>query len=483
MVDVRATDSLDSAGAGPAAVRGGVLRLAGFAAGTLVSLVAAGVMFRHLGVEDAGRLLTVVALVTVAGGITDAGLTGIALRESAQRVGPERDAVLRDLLGLRIALTLVGVAGAVGFAAVAGYGRTAVAGAAIAGVALVLQSLQSALGIGLQTSLRQGWVTVADVARQVASALAVVALAVAGARLLPFFAANVAGGLVAVGVLVAVVRGTIPLRPSVDLERWRALLRDTGTYAVATAIGAVYFRIAIVLVAMLTGERETGYFAASFRGVEVMLVVPQLLVGAAFPIFARAARDDRERLSLSIGKVFDAMLVLGLLVGVGLTAGAPVVIDVVAGPGYGPAADVLRVHGVGLVASFAAAGWGYAALSLHLHRVVLVASLSALGVNVVLVTVLTLAGGAVGAAAGTTIAEVVLAAMLAAGVRRAGVPLAPDMRALPRVLAAALLAAAVGVLLPVPSLPAAAAAVAVYCAAILSLGALPRELLGILRPR
>ena len=96
------------------------------------------------------------------------------------------------------------------------------------------------------------------------------------------------------------------------MGEWVAMLRDTLAYAAATAVGAVYFRIAIVLVALIATATQTGYFGASFRAIEVLVVVPQLLVGSAFPILARAARDDRDRLDYSLGKLFDVCLILGV---------------------------------------------------------------------------------------------------------------------------------------------------------------------------
>ena len=66
--------------------------------------------------------------------------------------------------------------------------------------------------------------------------------------------------------------------------------------------------------------------------------VPQLLVVSAFPIFVRAARDDSERLAYGVGRMFHAMLILGVGFALVLVLGAPFVIDVVAGPAFGPAA-------------------------------------------------------------------------------------------------------------------------------------------------
>lgn len=472
-------DLLDTDAAGPAAIRGGVLRLGSFAAGSLLSVISAALMFRHLGLDDSGRYVTIVALVAVAGGVTDAGLIGIGVREYAQSLGLERDAVMRQLLGLRIVLTVAGLGGAVAFALLAGYSQTMVIGTVLAGLALLAIALQSAYSVGLQAQLKLGAVAGADLARQIVNVMSVILLVALGAGLLPFYAANVPAALAALAITVYYVRGAMPLRASFDVRSWGTLLRDTVPYAVATAIGAIYFRLALIIVSLIASAEETGYFGASFRGVEVLIVVPQLLVSSAFPIFARAARDDLARLSYAMGRVFAACLLLGLAVAIILIVGAPFVIAVVAGPEFEPADAVLRYHGVGLVASFVGAGWGYAALSLRRHRDILVVSISALAASAVLVGVLASTHGAVGAAIGTAVAESLLAAGLAVTVRRAGVSLGIDVRETVRVALAGAVAVAAGLVatesLAVPSAAAAAAALLLYGALVAVLRAVPPE--------
>lgn len=469
-------DLLDSPDAGGAAIRGGALRVVGYALGIVLSLGSAAVLFRHLGVEDGGRYVSVQALALLAAGITDAGLTIIAVREYATRSGAERDRILRDLLGLRLVLTLVGVLVAVAVAAAIGYDSTLVAGTAVTGVAVVFTVLQNAYGVGLQAQLRLGWVTAADVLRQAATAVAVVVLVVLDASLLELFLAAFVGNLVALVFIALAARGTMPLRPAFHLRRAIALLRDTLVYAIATAIGALYFRLAVVLVSLIATADETGYFGASFRGVEALIAVPALLVGTAFPILARAARDDHSRLAYALGRILDVSLVLGVGVAVALVVGAPVVIDVVAGAEFAPAADVLRIHGVGLVASFLAAGWGYAALGLHLHRGVLYANLGALVACVVLVPTFTATWGATGAAVATATAEVTLAVGNALIVHRAGVALTAELRAVPKVLLSAAAAVGVGVLSGLPALPGTLVAGVIYLGLVIALRALPREI-------
>jgi len=58
------TDLLSTPAAGPASVRGGGLRGVGFLLGSLASAASAALLFRHLGVDDTGKYVAIVSLVT-----------------------------------------------------------------------------------------------------------------------------------------------------------------------------------------------------------------------------------------------------------------------------------------------------------------------------------------------------------------------------------------------------------------------------------
>src|SRR3954454_16027144 len=102
-------------------MHGSAARAAGFLGGSLVTAVGSIFLLRHLGLDDFGRYGTVIALLTIVGGFTEGGLTTTATREMALlEPGPQRHALLRDLVALRVVLSLLGVALAVAFAAAAG---------------------------------------------------------------------------------------------------------------------------------------------------------------------------------------------------------------------------------------------------------------------------------------------------------------------------------------------------------------------------
>lgn len=399
------SDRLASETAGPRALRGSALRSASYVATIGLSLVSAPLLIRHLGIASFGRYTTVVALVTIVNGLTDAGLVNIALREWVARAGEDRTAVLRSLLGIRLELSAAGVAIGVAFALIAGYRSVLVLGTLIAGVGMVLQALASLLSVPLQGELRFGWVSVIDVARQAVSVALIVVLVLAGAGLLPFFAVSVPAGLAMVFVAASLVRGRMPLAPQLRGREWWPLVRDSLPYAAAIAVNTIYFRVTIVVMSLIASAQQTGYFATSFRVTEVLVGVPAFAIGVAFPILSHSAIADRDRFASATGRIIELSLIAGLALVLVVVLSAPFVIRVLAGSAGAPAAPVLQLQGLALVGTFVSAASGYALLALHRHNALLISNGGALAANIVLTLLLVPADRARGAAIAAVIAE------------------------------------------------------------------------------
>lgn len=474
-------DLLDSPQAGPAAIRGGVLQVIAFAGGSLLSVGAAALLLRHLGVADSGSYFAVLALAAVVMGATDLGLTALGVRELTVLGGAQRAHAMRSLLGLRLVVAIVGAFVIVLAAAVIGYSSKLVAGAAIAAAGMLLQGLQVQLGASLQSRLRFGTVTAVELGRQAISALLVAVGVLLGLGLLSFVAVTVIAGFVTLAVTALLVRGDVPLLPSFDIGASRQRLRDTGTYSMAAAAHVLYLRAAVIIVSIVGSAHALGTFAAAYRIIDVLIVLPTLVVGAGFPILARAARDDAARFAYALSKLFDASLVLGTLLALALGLGAPLVIAVVAGPQFTDATDVLRIQSAIMATFFVGAVWGYALLALGLYRAALKISLTAFAVACPAIVLLTEAHGAPGAATATVIVELLVVVLGALALARHDRTLLPSMRLVPRVALAAGLAVAPAVALELPPAAAVGAGLAVYIALVIVLRAVPQELFAELR--
>jgi len=478
----RAPDLLSTPEAGPVAIRGGALRVASFAAGSLFTIAAGAILFRHLGVVDTGRYTTALSLGALVTGFTDLGLTAVGIRELATLEGERRAQLARNLLGIRLVLTIAGVAIVSAFAFVA-YGALLGVGVLITGAGVLVANVQATLAVPLMAGLRLGWVSALDFGRVLAGTALIVLFVLLGATLLPFLAAPAIAALCVLVPTALIVRADIPLRPAFKLERWRELLGPVLTYSLAVAAATLYFRIAVVLVSLLASGVQLGYFSLSFRIVEALFAIPGLLVGAAFPIFARAARDDPTRLGYALSRVFEVSLIVGVWISLTLAVGAPLAVQVIGGDSFAPAAPILVFAALGLAGASVNAVWAFGMLSLHLHRLILAVALGSVAALVAVVAVLVELDGARGAAIGTAGVEIGAAIVAGMLLMRGRPHLRPRLSTVPKVAAAALLACAPLLVGGVPIAAELLASTLIYGVGLLMLRAFPHELRELLPAR
>ena len=480
---VEAVAVLDSSEAGGLIVRGGVLRLGSYALMVALSVLAAALLTRHLGVVRFGEYTTVLSLVGVVAAVTDAGMSTIGTREFAVREGAERDALMRDLLGLRMMLTTVGLLLVIAFTLAAGYDTALLWGAILASLGTIALVVQHTYTIPLSNALRLGTLSALDLARQVLTVGAIVVLVVLGAGVLPLLAVVLAVNLALIPPTAALARHEISLRVGLRPRHWLTLLRLTVSFSLASAVGTLYIYTAQILTSLVSSPHQSGLFAASFRVFVVAGIVPSLLVGGALPLLARAARDDRARLAYALQRIFEVSLILGVAAALAMLGGAQFMIHVIAGPEYAPAAEVLQVQGIALVATFLLAGWSFALLSLERYKGVLLANLTAFLISCSLTVLLASSGGAMGAAIATLCGESALALGLLLALLHGHRELRPRVRVVPKVVLAAAPATVIALLSGVPSLVRAALALAVYGLLILLMRAVPAEVIELLPAR
>jgi O-antigen/teichoic acid export membrane protein len=476
------TDVLRTGEAGGRVIRGGALRGAGYAAGILLGAGTSVLLLRHLGVEDFGRYGVVVALIGIVSAVTDAGLTAVGSRELAILPPSQRPALMRNLVGLRIALTLAGIAVAVAFAAVAGYPGVVVAGTAVAGVGILLLNTQSTLMMPLSVELRLGAITLLETLRHALTLVGVALLVLAGASLMPFFGVQVAVGASVLLLTPLFVAGVAGMRPTIELATARALLRESLPIAVALAMNVVYLRLLVVLVSMQTDERETGLFATSFRIFEMLLGIPTLILAVALPLLAVAGAEDRERLRYALQRMTETAVAASLLLVLVTFVLAQPAILLLGDEQYRDAAPILRVQVFALLGVFVGQVFTLGLVSLRRQRDVAIANGIALAAVIVLGIVLVRAYAGIGGAVAAVVTEALLALLLLGFLARAGDDVMPRLGFLWRPLVAGGAAVLVA-LLPVSAWIAAPLAAALFVAVGFAVGAIPEEVVPALRRR
>lgn len=476
-------DVLDTTAAGGLVVRGGVLRFLSYVAIVLLSLLPAVLLTRHLGTAGFSVYTTIISLVSVIALVTDIGMSNLGAREYAVREGAERDAMMRDLFGLRVVLTLLGVLAAMVFAVCAGYNVAQLGATAMAGLATVALMAQRTLAIPLAVELRLGVLSFFEVLRQALMLVGIVALIALGAGIFPLLTVMLVVYTVLIPMTAVLVRGKISLRMELRPQRWMKLLRPTVSFTLATAVGAIYIYTAQITTSVVASSHQSGLFALSFRVFYIAVTVPGLLVSGAIPVLARAARDDRERLAYALQRIFEVSLILGAAAALAFVAAAPFIVDVVGGPKFAGSIPVLRIQGIAMSASFLVAGWGYALLTLGRYRAMLIVNVLALVVSLSLTLLLAATHGATGAAVATLCGELTLSGSYLVALVRLHPELRPTFGVVPKVAFAVVPAVVLAVVLTIPPVALTVVVLATYLLVVLLTRAVPEEILHLIPGR
>jgi O-antigen/teichoic acid export membrane protein len=181
--------------------------------------------------------------------------------------------------------------------------------------------------------------------------------------------------------------------------------------------------------------------------------------------------------------MFGVAVITGAATALVLAVAAPFVIDVVAGPRFAPAADVLTLHAAALGLAFVTAVFMYGLLSIGAYRDVLRVNLAAFAIALAGTAILARDFGARGAAVAAVVTETVLVGVYGwTLVRRLpGLSLSTSIPS--RVLVALGISVAACVPLGLPSVARAAFAGVMFVAVAGALRAFPPEMTIALRGR
>jgi O-antigen/teichoic acid export membrane protein len=468
-------DVLQSPEAGGLVVRGGAIRGVGYAIGIALTAVASVFLLRYLGVADFGRYMTVVSLIAIVGGVTDAGLTAVGARDLARSPrGEPRHRLMANLVALRLVVTPLGVLAAIIFALAAGYDSTLVLGTLLSGIGLILIATQATMMLPLWVRLSIGRLTAVELIRQVTIVLCIVVLVAVSAPLLAFLGIPIVVGAVAFAVTPTLIGREGLVRPAIDRLEALRLVKQTLPVAVAVVMNVVYFRLLIILMSLLATATATGLFATSFRIYEILFGIPTLVLSVALPVLA-VADMQRERLAYQLQRLSEVGLIASAYLVIAVLVLAEPLIRILGGSQYVGAAPILQIQSFALVAVFLGQVVQLGLIAVRRQRGLAVANGIALALVLALGLILIPPFEETGAAVAAVVAETALAAMLLVALRRADRSLLPSFRFAWKIGFSVALALPI-LLAPIPAAVQIVVASAIYAAVIWLTRAVPIEI-------
>jgi O-antigen/teichoic acid export membrane protein len=374
---------------------------------TLLSLVLTMMLGRALAASEFGFFALVGSVFGLAHEFTDMGSGNVAVRDIAQHPKSER-AMLEQLLGLRVALSLIAAAAC---AVLALFQDTRAEELILIATAVILGfsylSAFSTVFLMRQAQVGPSLLQVLAQLGTLAACGALLGLKVAGVAFALTVLAREIGILAGTQRLAVRLLGYTP-QPQFD----RAALRPFFGKAAIVALGTLFYHFqfqgGMFFVEFLRPADELGAFAAAFRPLTPFLFLPWLLMLPLVPFLSWLAahrRDDFRR---------QVRGILHLAIGVGAVAAAasfrlaPPLMALLYGDKFSHGAlsaiDALRWLSVALAGAFVAAAISTALLADNRENQILKLSTICLGFYVIANIVLVPRLGFDGAAVATSLA-------------------------------------------------------------------------------
>jgi O-antigen/teichoic acid export membrane protein len=386
--------------------------------GAFLGVLVAASLARSLTRPEFGELSLALTIVTLAGSLSDLGISQIAVREMARR--PDARARIAGALStvqlvMGLALGVIGLA--IAFALLKGAEARIMATCVMATMPL---GAVSALAIASQARLRPELYIVPTFVQNVLWLVIVVSLGTANARLSLYGA-----GFLATGVVQAAVTAGLAVRVTdVTFAGTRALmlelLRLAWPIGLAGMFVTAYYRIDAILLFHYRGATANAYYSASYRVIDVLQILPMTVSGVLLPLLASAERQGADH--RRVKRLFQLSTALLLSVALPVAACgailAPGIVRLIYGYHYHPSVYLLQV----LLPAFIPICLGYLLTSQlilhHLLRPYIVITFLGAAINVPANALAIPHYGAPAAAWATLGTELIVMACLAAVVRR-----------------------------------------------------------------
>lgn len=139
---------------------------------------------------------------------------------------------------------------------------------------------------------------------------------------------------------------------SIDLGWGRQMLRECWPLAMSGLVVILYMKITQLLLSSLLDDAALGVYSAASRVSEAANFIPMILASSLLPWFVQHREQGPEPYRVARLRLFRLNAFIGLWLSLLLSLGAPLIIHILYGGKFLPAAPVLAVHAWTLVFIF-----------------------------------------------------------------------------------------------------------------------------------
>lgn len=194
----------------------------------------------------------------------------------------------------------------------------------------------------------------------------------------------------------------------INLSFWAHLIKNSFPLILIYILGAINFRLSMIMLMNLVGAKSSGFFSADYKLIEQLLIIPIAFSSVLLPAFCRLSRDFFSKIKIIYARLFPQFFLLGLFFSITLVIFAPLLIRLFYGKEYADAYGALHLLAWVCAVLFVKPLFEKLLVSLKSQNIVIMIYSFGMLFNLILSYFLILRFGIFGAAAGNLLSEILI---------------------------------------------------------------------------
>ena len=345
-----------------------ITQIIGKGISTLLGLIAIAIMTRYLGQEKFGWYITTISFLQCIGILIDFGMIPLTSQMLAE---PHVDnkKLLKNLLGFRVVTAFVFLLCAPLIALFFPYPAEVKAAIAITTVSFFAVSLNQVFTGFYQFKLKMHIQAIAEVISRI---VLVVGLWLIIAQKASFISVMM---LISVSSIAFTLAMYLPARKMTrialgfDWPIWKAIIIKMWPIALSIMFNVVYLKGDVLILSLFDSQTNVGIYGAAYRVIDIVAQVAMMFMGIMLPLLGYAwSRNDRATFKQRYQQSFDAILMLGLPIVVGLFILAKPIMVFVAGNDFLASTKPLQILSIAVFGLYFGAIFGHVAVAIDKQK-------------------------------------------------------------------------------------------------------------------
>jgi O-antigen/teichoic acid export membrane protein len=238
-----------------------------------------------------------------------------------------------------------------GFMFVAGYDGSTVIVIALSAIAALVGLLAAGNSAALMGLQEMGQTARVEIITKTLVTALTAAVLILGGRVYPLITLWSVIAVFSWWISARALRGVAPGDQAPTPLVGRVLVRATLPFLLAEATLVIYQQVDTVIMSLLVGEKQIGWYGAADILFGSLLFAPVILMTSLFPAMADKFEHAPDEVDTMMRRTFQSLLLIAVPIGLGTIIVSHSFVPLLYGDDFAPAAQVLQIYGVVTVLS------------------------------------------------------------------------------------------------------------------------------------